>query len=237
MTGCPASARRSSASADRLSAAVLERDVDAAIRRAAQPRLRDAPRLDVASRPLAAGLAFVPRASGRRDVGASGNARIRSRPARRRSARRASRRAPARRSDRRGSRADRRRRAARRSRDRRSRSPARRGASAVDGNQREVRQPEPPSMSRITARSSPARLRRSRPRPRARVRTASQSTPFIVRSKCESRMIVQAASNVSTPSGTWAPSRRASATTSADAASRHRHVQTRARRRRHLRAP
>ena len=53
-------------------------------------------------------------------------------------------------------------------------------------------------MSRMTSRSSPSVCARAARGPSSAL-TAGQSTPFIVGSKCESRMMVQAASNVSLP--------------------------------------
>ena len=97
------------------------------------------------------------------------------------------------------------RRAGHRSRDRRCRPPARsRGESAEDGSSAKCDCPSRPSMSRITPRSSPGR-RRHGARGRSSVRTAFQSTPFILGSKCVSRTIFHAASNVSTPEPGPAP--------------------------------
>jgi hypothetical protein len=58
-------------------------------------------------------------------------------------------------------------------------------------------------MSRTTARSSAFDLADAA-RGLSSARTPSQLTPFIVLSKWESRMVVHAASNVSSPCGTWA---------------------------------
>jgi hypothetical protein len=61
-------------------------------------------------------------------------------------------------------------------------------------------------MSRTTARSSAFDLAAAA-RGLSSARTPSQFTPFIVLSKWESRIVVQAASNVSSPRGTWAETR------------------------------
>ncbi len=67
-----------------------------------------------------------------------------------------------------------------------------------DGISAKCDKPSRPSMSRMTSRSSPSVCARAA-RGANSARTAGQSTPFIVGSKCESRMMVHAASNVSIP--------------------------------------
>ena len=74
-------------------------------------------------------------------------------------------------------------------------------------------------MSRTTARSSLSDLAAAA-RGLSSARTPSQFTPFIVLSKWESRIVVHAASNVSTPCGTCAES---SAEASAAAATARSH--------------
>ena len=76
-----------------------------------------------------------------------------------------------------------------------------RGAATLsrpDGMSAKCDSPSRPSMSRMTSRSSPSVCARAA-RGASSALTAGQSTPFIVGSKCESRMMVQAASNVSLP--------------------------------------
>ena len=73
-------------------------------------------------------------------------------------------------------------------------------------------------MSRMTSRSSPSVCARAARGPSSAL-TAGQSTPFIVGSKCESRMMVQAASNVSLPLDACAAGTAATAPTMASAPS------------------
>ena len=76
-------------------------------------------------------------------------------------------------------------------------------SSADDGIRAKCERPSRPSMSRMTPRSSDSDFADAARGPSS-ARTAFQSRPFIVLSKCVSRMIVQAASNVSTAWGTCA---------------------------------
>ena len=128
---------------------------------------------------------------------ATGARRPASRRARGASSRDGHRRRSHRRADRRGSRAVLSRRGERRNPGRRSISTGvAPGLSRPDGMRAKCDSPSRPSISRITSRSSPSLCARAARGPSSAL-TAGQSRPFIERSKCESRMMVQAASNVS----------------------------------------
>ena len=90
--------------------------------------------------------------------------------------------------------------------------------SPPDGMMAKCDSPRRPSMSRMTSRSSPSVCARAARGPSSAL-TAGQSRPFIVGSKCESRMMVQAASNVSLPRDACAAGTAAAAATSATAPS------------------
>ena len=90
-------------------------------------------------------------------------------------------------------------------------------ASPPEGISAKWDNPSRPSMSRITLRSSAEDVAAAA-RGLSSARTASQLRPFIVLSKWVSRMIVQAASNVSLAWGTWAETKSAPSVSAATAA-------------------